>query len=318
MLDFISPQSQLPLHKNGNRLISNKGESFPIINDIPRFVDEKNYANAFGLQWKKFAKTQLDSYTGMDISKVRLERCLGFSLNGLQGKTVLEVGSGAGRFTELLVMAGAETHSVDLSAAVDVNKENVGVHENYKIAQASVYELPFPKASFDIVVCLGVIQHTPSTKKTIEALYEMVKPGGLLVIDHYIWRIGFYSTLTPLYRLIIKELNPKKSQKIVKSLVDFFFPLHWKYRNNKPINWLIHRVSPLIFAYKYFPEKDRSFHYEWSLMETNDQLTDYYKRLKTPNQIRKILTDLKAEKIWVEKGGNGIEARCTKPVSNGK
>jgi 2-polyprenyl-3-methyl-5-hydroxy-6-metoxy-1,4-benzoquinol methylase len=53
------------------------------------------------------------------------------------------------------------------------------------------------------VVCLGVIQHTPDPEKTIKCLFEKVKPGGVLVIDHYIWRIGYYSTLTPIFRAIL-------------------------------------------------------------------------------------------------------------------
>lgn len=315
MIDFISPATNEKLVTEGNELVSSKKEKFPIINKVPRFVEPDNYAQAFGLQWKAFAKTQLDSYSKTNISQERLERCLGFPLENLKNKTVLEVGCGAGRFTELLVKAGALVHAVDLSVAVEVNKENIGEQPNYIVAQANVYHLPFPKKSFDIVLCLGVIQHTPSSEKTIQALWEMVKPEGLLVIDHYKWRLGYYSTLTPLYRCILKKMQPQKSKKIVDGLVDFFFPLHWKLKNNFAINWLLHRVSPLIVFMKQYPEQDRKTHYEWSKLDTYDQLTDYYKHLKTPNQISKILSQLagiNSESIWITQGGNGVEARCKK------
>lgn len=315
MIDFISPSTGEKLSIKNNSFISEKGESFPIINGVPRFVEQNNYAQAFGLQWKTYAKTQLDSYSKTTISKDRVERCLGFSLENLKNKTLLEVGCGAGRFTELLVNPGALVHAVDLSVAVEVNKENIGEKENYTVAQANVYHLPFPKKSFDIVFCLGVIQHTPSSEKTINALWEMVKPGGMLVIDHYKWRLGYYSTLTPLYRMVLKEMEPRKSKKVVDKLVDFFFPLHWTLRNRPILNWLLHRISPLIVYMKQYPEQDRQFHYEWSKLDTYDQLTDYYKHLKTPEQIQKILLDLEGidtNSIWVEKGGNGVEARCRK------
>ena len=55
------------------------GERFPV-NGIPRFVPAENYADAFGFQWKNFARTQLDSHSGTPITRIRLERCLGFPL----------------------------------------------------------------------------------------------------------------------------------------------------------------------------------------------------------------------------------------------
>jgi SAM-dependent methyltransferase len=312
LFPYSSPVSHKALSVSGDQLINNDGEAFPIINGIPRFVPQENYASAFGLQWKTYAKTQLDSFSNTSITQDRLERCLGMPIGGLKDKTVLEVGAGAGRFTELLVKGGGLIHSIDLSVAVDVNKENIGNAPNYQIAQASVYDIPYADNLFDYVVCLGVIQHTPDPEKTIKCLFEKVKPGGVLVIDHYIWRIGYYSTLTPIFRAILKEMKPEKSQRIVNNLVDFFFPIHWNLKDRGIINWLVHRVSPLIVYIREFPEQDRQFHYEWSKLDTYDQLTDYYKHLRSMDDIRKTLISLNGKNIWMNKGGNGVEARCTK------
>ena len=253
LLPYVSPKTGQTLNNQGDQLISESGEQFPIVKGIPRFVPQDNYASAFGLQWKTYAKTQLDSFSNTRITQDRLERCLNMPIEGLKDKTVLEVGAGAGRFTELLVKGGGMIHSVDLSVAVEVNKENIGNASNYQIAQASVYDMPYADNSFDYVVCLGVIQHTPDPEKTIKCLFDKVKPGGTLVIDHYIWRIGYYSTLTPLFRAVLKEMKPAKSQKIVNGLVDFFFPIHWALKDKGIINWLIHRVSPLIVYINLFP-----------------------------------------------------------------
>jgi SAM-dependent methyltransferase len=312
LFPYSSPVSHKALSVSGEQLVNNDGEAFPIINGIPRFVPQENYASAFGLQWKTYAKTQLDSFSNTSITQDRLERCLGMPISGLKDKTVLEVGAGAGRFTELLVKGGGLIHSIDLSVAVDVNKENIGNAANYQIAQASVYDIPYADNLFDYVVCLGVIQHTPDPEKTIKCLFEKVKPGGVLVIDHYIWRIGYYSTLTPIFRAILKEMKPEKSQRIVNNLVDFFFPIHWNLKDRGIINWLVHRISPLIVYIREFPEQDRKFHYEWSKLDTYDQLTDYYKHLRSMDDIRKTLTSLNGKNIWMNKGGNGVEARCEK------
>jgi SAM-dependent methyltransferase len=314
MIPYCSPETGKSLSLQGDSLVAD-GESFPLVHGIPRFVPQDNYASAFGLQWKTFTKTQLDSHSQLDITRERLERCLGVPLSAIKDKCVLEVGCGAGRFTELLVDAGALVHSVDLSVAVEANKANIGDRPNHTVAQASVYSLPFPDKSFDIVVCLGVIQHTPSSEKTMEALWSKVKPGGWLVIDHYRWRLSYFSTLKPVYRHLLRKLPPEKSKKAVDSLVDFFFPLHWRLRNIKPLWWLLHRVSPLIEYIHLFPEKDRAFHLEWSRLDSYDSLTDYYKHLRTEKQIRKFLDSLKAEMIWVARGGNGVEARCQRPTA---
>ena len=312
MIGFVSPVTKENLHQQNEHLVSNSGEKFPVVNNIPRFVPKENYASAFGLQWNTFANTQLDSHNKLNITQERLERCLGFPLTELKNKSILEVGCGAGRFTELLVKNGALVHSIDLSHAVDANKKNIGDKENYRIAQASVYGIPFPDESFDIVMCLGVIQHTPSSEQTIESLWQKVKPGGLLVIDHYRWRLAYYSNLRFAYRELFRKMKPEKSQRIINKLVDIFFPLHWAFRKNKILYWLLIRFTPLFEYVREFPELSKEEHKEWSKMDSYDGLTDYYKHLRTPDQIRRELEKLGGKNIWINLGGNGVEARCTK------
>lgn len=313
MIDFVSPVSGKTLAANSDALNSDSGESFPVVKGIPRFVAPDNYASAFGYQWQNYAKTQLDSKNGHSISKDRLNNCLGYPVENLTGKTVLEVGCGAGRFTEHLVQAGALTHAIDLSVAVEVNRENIGDAPNYRVAQASVYEMPFPPESFEVVICIGVIQHTPSSEKTIAALWQMVRPGGQLIIDHYIWRPGYYLNPATYWRLYLRKLPPANSKRIVDRLVDTFFPLHWAFRNAPALDWLVKRVSPVMTYMKHFPQLSRQEQYELARLDSYDSLTDYYKHLRTPSQIRKVLESLGAKDIFVSTGGNGVEARAVKP-----
>ncbi len=60
-----------------------------------------------------------------------------------------------------------------------------------------------------------------------------------------------------------------------------------------------------------FPELSKVQQEEWARLDTYDSLTDYYKHLRTPDQIRKTLEALGGRELWVERGGNGVEARCT-------
>lgn len=312
MVGFVAPDSGSALRREGEMLVSAVGERVPVVRGIPRFVSSESYAAAFGLQWNMHPETQLDSHSRATLSRDRLERCLGFPIQDLAGKRVLEAGCGAGRFTELLVQAGALVHAVDLSSAVDANRRNIGTPLNYVVAQADIRALPFPPRTFDVVLCLGVLQHTPSPEASIAALWRMVAPGGVLVIDHYRWTLSRVTKLGPLYRLILTRMSPERAKRVTDALVDVFFPLHWAVRRVLPLQMLLSRVSPCLAYCHTFPQLTREQHKDWCRLDTYDELTDHYKRLRTARQIARTLTELGAVDIHSERHGNVIEARCRK------
>ena len=313
MVGFVSPRTGAPLRQEGEYFISAAGERVPIVRAVPRFVGSESYASAFGLQWTLHSHTQLDSRMGASLSRIRLERCLGKSLSEVSGLRVLEAGCGAGRFTELLVRAGALVHAIDLSTAVDANRLNIGDAPNYVVAQADLRDLPFPSRTFDVVLCLGVLQHTPSPEASIAALWRMVAPGGLLVIDHYTWTLSRLTKLGPLYRQILKRLAPARAKRITDALVGLFFPLHWSVRRMPILQMLLSRVSPCLAYCHIFPELTRAQLEDWCRLDTYDELTDYYKRLRSVGSIRRTLTALGATDITAYRRGIVVEARCRKP-----
>ena len=293
------------------------GHSFPIRQNIPRFVHAENYSDDFGAQWNMFPKTQLDSFTGLDITESRLARCMRGNLVKLKGKNVLEAGSGAGRFTEILLKYGAIVHSFDYSNAVEANAKNNGHHEDLVLVQADIREIPFPKESYDYVVCLGVLQHTPDPEESIQSLWQMLKPGGALIIDHYLWK--WRVVLPPpigqaldLYRMWILRLPREKRFNTVKKLTNFWFPWHWRFRDSWVITRILRRISPVIFHYPDIKLKDMEQYYTWALLDTHDSTTDVFKHFRTPEQIRTFLEKTGAIDIVVETGGNGVESFCKK------
>lgn len=309
------------IFENGN-IKSESGHSYPTIRGIPRFVGAENYSNDFGDQWNRFPKTQLDSFTGFNHSEARLARCLRGDLESLKDKKVLEAGSGAGRFTEVLLKYGAIVHSFDYSSAVDANAKNNGDHENLVLVQADIRKIPFPKASYDYVVCLGVLQHTPNPEESIKCLWEMVRPGGALVIDHYIWKWRLilpppFGGSEVIYRWLILKLPRKFRFTVVKALTDFWFSWHWRFKDSLLMQRILRRISPVQFHYPDYVLRDRQMYYDSSLLHTIDGTTDFYKHRRKPNQIRKLLEEIGAADIVVEIGGNGIEAFCRKRSDKG-
>jgi len=314
MIGFTSPRSGAPLWPEGDALVSAVGERVPVVGGIPRFASSDDYAEAFGLQWSLHARTQLDSRTGAHLSETRLVRCAGMPFERFAGLRVLEAGCGAGRFTELLVRAAARVHAVDLSAAaVETNRRNIGDRANYTIAQADIRALPFPAGAFDVVVCLGVLQHTPSPERSLAALWRMVAPGGLLVLDHYTWTLSRVTKLGPLYRMVLKRLPPARARRITDVLVNAFFPLHWAVRRSRLLQTLLSRVSPCLAYCHIYPELTREQHEDWCRLDTFDELTDRYKRLRTAGRIRRTLTALGATEVEATRRANVVEARCRKP-----
>ena len=265
----------------------------------------------------RFQKTQLDSYNGSVVSFSRLCRCLNGHLDKIKGKLILEAGSGAGRFTEILLGNGAVVHSFDLSNAVEANYSNNGHNRFLSLAQADIRYLPYKKASYDYVICLGVLQHTPNPEEGILKLYEMLKPGGFLVFDHYIFK--FRNVLPPpigvasnLYRWLILLLPQSKRINVVVAIVKLFFPIHWFFRNSLFIQRVLRRLSPLIFYFGTFDLRSKEEYFDWSLLDTHDCLTDFYKHHRSVSQIRRYLSAIGADSICVREGGNGLETFCRK------
>lgn len=279
---------------------------------IPRFVPEKNYASTFGDQWHYFPKTQLDSYTKVPISENRLRRCLGEDLwMNLENKKILEVGCGAGRFTEILLKKKAKVFSIDLSNAVEVNANNFPVDENHYIFQADILNLPFEMQQFDIVICLGVLQHTPDPSQTIRCLVDQLKINGYLVIDQYIFNRSYWS-MRLIYRQIFKRLPSNLSFRVLKILSFLFLPMHQICKNSRILSLILNRFSPFVTYYRDIPLLNDQLQKEWALLDTFDSLTDWYKNFGTQESLRKHLESSGLTVQRCELGGNGIEARAIK------
>ena len=53
-------------------LVSEDGQyTYEVLEGVPRFVQNNNYAASFGMQWNIYPETELDSYSGHDSSAHR-------------------------------------------------------------------------------------------------------------------------------------------------------------------------------------------------------------------------------------------------------
>lgn len=320
-MQFYCPSHRVELKAASSALACPHGCTYQVVEDIPRFVPSEAYAEAFGLQWRRFRKTQLDSYTGTTVSRDRLVRCLGGDLKVIEGRSVLEAGCGAGRFTEILSAVEADILSCDISLAVEaamINRSERKVlpgEGRVTICQASILALPVLPQSFDYVVCLGVIQHTPDPATTIRALADCVKPGGTLVIDHYS-REYDYPLPRQILRTVMLKFPPGLASRISIALsraLCFFHQLLW---HQNTIAWrlrrLLRKVSPLVDYYDSYPQLPKSILGDWCVLDTHDTVTDVYKHLRSLDEV---VADVRAAGLSVvaaAAGGNGVEIRATR------
>jgi len=299
--------------EHATALACRSGCSVPVVRGIPRFVPSEDYAAAFGWQWKRFRRSQLDSYSGTTISRDRLTRCLGGSVDVVRGKAVLEAGCGAGRFTEILLDAGARVVAADLSSAVEANYANHGSARGCFVCQADIRDLPVAPRSFDVVICLGVIQHTPDPERTIAALADYVKPGGLLAIDHY--ARNYPATWSRrVMRALLLRLPPEQALHVALGITRSLLPVHralWhRQRGFARLRRYLGRVSPVVDYYDAYPELRPDLLSEWALLDTHDTVTDRYKHCRDPEEIRATLDALGLSNVEVCAAGNGVEARA--------
>jgi SAM-dependent methyltransferase len=218
---YVHPHSQLPLEWQTDALCGAGGATFPVVNGIPRFCDVENYTSSFGRQWNKFQTTQIDR-EGIcaEPSKIRFFAETGWRAEELADLDILEVGSGAGRFSRVVLEATeANLFSVDYSSAVEANKRNNEsiAPGRFHLSQASIYELPFPDDRFDRTFCLGVLQHTPEFEASVRALVRKTKPSGEIVVDFYPIR-GFWTKLSAKY--LLRPFTRRMSQERLLALID--------------------------------------------------------------------------------------------------
>ena len=234
-ITIINPINNHPLHLAGDNLVDFEANAFPIIKGVARIAKSENYTENFGVQWNKFDKTQLDREgDGLDLSRRRLFAETHWDREDLSGKDILEVGSGAGRFSKVVLEHTAGTlYSVDYSDAVTANFKNNGhiAPDRFHLFQASIYEMPFPDNSFDKVFCFGVLQHTPDFDASIKALIGKAKLGGEIIVDFYPIK-GWWTKVNAKYilRPITKKMPHEKLFRLIEKDVDWltkaYFILH--------------------------------------------------------------------------------------------
>lgn len=109
---------------------------------------------------------------GAELVSLRLEAKIA------DGADVLEIGSGDGRWLELLARSRARPYGIDILPKAAGSASLRG----FPVCVGDARDLPFPDNHFDLTCSFGVFEHFEGTERAISEQIRVTKPGGRAII----------------------------------------------------------------------------------------------------------------------------------------
>ncbi|HEV2369131.1 MAG TPA: class I SAM-dependent methyltransferase [Acidimicrobiales bacterium] len=111
------------------------------------------------------------------------------------GKLVLDIGGGAGWFSEAFRSAGATCVLVEPEAgrppAPDASAHALAIHPGRLVPGWTVAAdgnlMPFPDAAADLTFSSNVLEHVPDPARFLAEMVRVTRPGGLLYLSFTAW-----------------------------------------------------------------------------------------------------------------------------------
>jgi len=276
---------------------------YPRLQGIARFVDAQHYAASFGFQWHRYQKTQLDHDQVRESERNFLMKTA-LRPDDLEGKLVLDVGCGMGRFAEVATRWGARVVGVDLSAAAEVAAKNLA-DRDFVAFQSDVFALPFAPESFDVIYSIGVLHHTPDCEAAVKTLGKYLKPGGLLVVWLYSGYNKWYRC-SDFWRRYTHKMKPETLHRTLKVAVPLFYNLQQGLKRIPLIG------GPAAAAVQYLFPVNRQQDPEARMLDTFDWYSPRYQSKHTYEQVFKWYEAMGMDDMRV--GEISIAVRGRKPA----
>jgi ubiquinone/menaquinone biosynthesis C-methylase UbiE len=101
-------------------------------------------------------------------------------------RRILDAGCGTGILLPALLEQCPEARVVELDLALDMLRVNAGRFADPRALRVCTdgARLPFPGASFDAVLCFGVLPHFEDLAAALAEMRRVLRPGGALAVGH--------------------------------------------------------------------------------------------------------------------------------------
>jgi len=105
--------------------------------------------------------------------------------HALNGLSLIDIGCGGGLVAEPLAKQGATVTAIDPSTnnikAASIHAEQANIPITYKACLAE--DIVEAGETYDVVLCLEVVEHVPSVPDFVALVSKLVAPGGLLILS---------------------------------------------------------------------------------------------------------------------------------------
>jgi SAM-dependent methyltransferase len=139
--------------------------------------------NDRGLLWKGYEGQDYEGFwTGPGKQSLdELERAIAsHALPG--GDAVVDIGAGFGRMGGCSLGQYRSVHMIEPASNLrEIAARTFG--DAVRLHEASVYDLPFPDASFDAVLMVRVFHHLGTPETAVKEIHRILKPAGRLVFS---------------------------------------------------------------------------------------------------------------------------------------
>lgn len=272
------------------------GRTFAITNGIPRFVPAESEEGAFGSQWNRFRKLQLDSVSGTRLSRDRFLAETGWRLADLKDAWTLDMSCRAGRFAEVAASADARFVGLDIASAVEATRDTLRERfPHAELVQGDILNPPFRHGSFDYVYCLGGAEHTPDNAGAIRALVRMTKKGGRFAVSIDGRRPWTKLSTRHVLRPLTKRLPAAALLEGIEKVMPVAFPLTDKLFRLPLVGRVARFAIPIdnptgIEALN----EDEALRYELAILDTFDGLSPAHDEPMTPEEVERAIHDVGA------------------------
>lgn len=123
----------------------------------------------------------------------------------LMDLTLLDVGSSTGIIDHYLSGYFGRVTGIDIDSSAVKHATETYRNDRLEFQAGDALNLPFPDASFDVVICSQVYEHVPDAKRMMDEIYRVLKAGGVC----YFAATNRLKLMEPHYHLPLLSVIPK-------------------------------------------------------------------------------------------------------------